>query len=71
MADDRPPPQSAIVDRYVAEAFAQECDDIVFLVRRVQTAVRDMSARWWAGRTHADPRPAPRQHPERSSPSKR
>lgn len=71
MAEDRPSPQSAIIERYVAEAFAHECDDIVFLVRRVQTAVRDMSARWWAGRAHADTRPGPRQHPDRPSASNR
>ena len=67
MADDRPVGQSAIVDRYVAEAFARECDDVVFLVRRVQAVMRNMSARWRAGRADAHAR----QLPGRRGPSSR
>jgi hypothetical protein len=39
-----------IIDRYVAEAFAQECDDVVFLMALVRSALRDAAARCWPWR---------------------
>ena len=53
MSAPGPQPRSLIVDRYIAEAFAQECDDLVFLINLVGRGVRRVSARFRTGGVHS------------------